>query len=84
MIEDRKYMIIGAEEVSLVNFNEVCETSAETLRYSVDKTKTFIKWDNEQPVFLDLIQSKEGPYTQEEILAILSTEEWTNPSEMTI
>lgn len=38
-------MIIPTTEVSKVDFNQVHETSADTLRKSVDGTKTFIKWD---------------------------------------
>ena len=43
--ENREYLIFNASDVGTVNFNEVLETSAETLRYSTDTTRTFIKWD---------------------------------------
>lgn len=45
MYESRQYLIIPTSEVSKVDFSLVCETSSETLRKSVDGTKTFVKWD---------------------------------------
>jgi hypothetical protein len=42
---NRRWLIIPATLVESVNFNEVHETSPETLRYSVDGTKTFIKYE---------------------------------------
>ena len=81
MYDNRNYLIIPTEEVSKVDFSVVCETSAETLRKSVDETKTFIKWDGEAPAFVADIVGAEGPYTYAEILEILSTPEWTAPIE---
>lgn len=75
----RTYLIIQASDVSSVDFAAVCETSAETLRYSVDSTKTFIKWDGEQPAFVSGLTGTEGPYTNAEILTILATDAWTDP-----
>lgn len=68
------YCIIDASEVSSVDFDQVAETSADTLRYSVDGTKTFVKYEGEQPSFL----SGKTEYTHSEILAVLSGEEWTS------
>ena len=45
MYDNRNYLIIPITEVSKVDFSHVCETSTETLRKSVDETKTFVKWD---------------------------------------
>jgi hypothetical protein len=47
----------------------------------VDETKTFVKWDGEQPEFVSELTTLEGPYTYTEILEILSTPEWTAPME---
>ena len=78
--ENRKFMIFNVSELELIDFTEVCETSIETVRKSVDQTKTFVKWDSvEIPSSVELLTTKEGPYTYEEILNILSTPEWTDP-----
>jgi hypothetical protein len=75
-------MIFNVSELSNINFNEVLETSEETVRKSVDETKTFVKWDEQEiPPSVQTLQTKEGPYNYDEILNILSTEEWTDDSE---
>ena len=81
--QSRQFMIFNVSELDQIDFTQVLETSQDTVRKSVDETKTFVKWDSETipDCVLDLI-TKEGPYTYEEILAILSTEEWTNPNPM--
>ena len=75
----RNYLILPFSEISTINFEEVMETSSDTLRYSVDSSKTFIKWVGATPSFYDSVLAPEGPYTHTEILTILKTSEWTNP-----
>jgi hypothetical protein len=70
----RTHVIIDASEVSSVDFDQVLETSADTLRYSLDGTKTFVKYEGTQPFFL----LGKTEYTHEEILSILSGPEWTS------
>ena len=70
----RTYVIIDASEVSSVDFDQVAETSADTLRYSLDGSKTFVKYEGTQPSFL----SGKTEYTHSEILNILSGPEWTS------
>ena len=78
MYEDRQFMIFNVSELSLIDFTQVLETSIDTVRKSVDETKTFVKWDGDVvPSSVDSLTTKEGPYTYEEILTILSTPEWT-------
>jgi len=48
----------------------------------VDGTKTFVKWDGETPPpSVEALTTIEGYYSYEEILEILSGEEWTSPME---
>jgi hypothetical protein len=70
-------MIFSTTELNQIDFTQVCETSIDTVRKSVDETKTFVKWDDDIPECILNLNTKEGPYTYEEILDILSTEEWT-------
>ena len=81
MYETRNFAIFATSEVDKVDFSLVLETSAETLRKSVDGTKSFVKWDGEQPEFVSELTTLEGPYTYTEILDILSAPEWTTPME---
>ena len=85
MFESRSYLIIPTSEVSKVDFSKVFETSADTLRKSVDGTKTFIKWGDapytNEPSFVASISGKEGPYNYSQIITILSGTDWTSSEE---
>jgi len=67
------YCIIDSSEVGNVDFAQVLQTSADTIRYSLDGTKTFVKYEGDQPSFL----SGKTEHNHEEILNILSGPEWT-------
>jgi len=43
--ENRRYLIIPTTITGSINFSQVGETSVETLRLSVDGTKTFVKYE---------------------------------------
>lgn len=76
---NRNYLIFNVSELNKIDFEKIHETSIETLRYSADNSKTFIKWDNDlEPDFVYNLLTKEGPYSYEEILEILSTDFWIN------
>ena len=78
---ERTFVIFNVSEIGSVDFSEVLETSADTLRLSVDGTKTFVKWDGVSvPVCVESLTTKSQYYSYEEMLAILSTEEWVNSS----
>lgn len=80
MYSSRNFVIFNVTELDKIDFTKVLETSAETVRKSVDGTKTFVKWDGEVvPECVDGLTTKEGPFTYEEILQILSQNEWTPP-----
>ena len=64
-------------ESGKVDFSQVMETRRETLRYSVDGTKTFVKFEGDTPDFLD----GKTQYNHSEIKAILATPAWSTPHE---
>jgi hypothetical protein len=76
---DRNYIIFPVDQLNLIDFNTVHETSADTVRKSVDGTKTFVKWDGTQPSCISDLSNTAGPYTYTEILDVLSTTEWIAP-----
>jgi hypothetical protein len=76
---NREFMIFNISELVLIDFTQVLETSIDTVRKSIDGTKTFVKWDgNIIPSSVESLTTKEGPYTYEEILVILNGSEWTS------
>jgi hypothetical protein len=78
--ENREFMIFNVTELGTIDFTQVLETSTETVRKSVDGTKTFVKWDGSMPQCVIDLTTSEGPYTYDEILQILSNPEWTDPN----
>ena len=70
----RTYVILDSSEVGNVDFDQVIQASTDTLRYSLDGTKTIVKYEGTQPFFL----LGKTEYTHEEILTILSGPEWTS------
>lgn len=76
--DNRKFMIFNISEINNINFNEVLETSIDTVRISLDGSKTFVKWDSDSiPNSINELKTKDGPYNYSEILNILSTDEWS-------
>ena len=84
MYENRNYVIFSVSELDKINFDEVLETSADTVRRSVDGTKTFVKWEDGgsiPPSVLTLTTAE--PYlTHDEIIELMATSEWTDQSAM--
>jgi len=63
--------------ISKVDFSEVHQTSEATLRLSIDRKKTVLKFTGNTPAFLVGLQQ----YNHSEILAIMNTLKWTNNEE---
>lgn len=64
----KKYVIIDSSDTSSLDFSQIEETSTETLRYNIDRTKTFVKFKESTPSFL----TGKTQYTNQEILTILN------------
>lgn len=58
----KQYVVIHKDKVSSINFNEVLESNSNTLRYSLDGSKTFIKFIDKIPTVVE----DERVYTQDE------------------
>jgi hypothetical protein len=76
---NKSYIVLATSELNQVNFDEVYETSASTVKLSVNGLKTFVKYSNDMPTSISSLTTKEGPYTHEQILTILETPEWKSP-----
>ena len=84
MFENRNYLIFNMSEVDSIDFTNVLETSTETLRLSVDETKSFVKWEGNTPSFVSDLTNTEGPYSHSQILDVLTGEDWTPTGDMDI
>ena len=76
-MSDRQYVIITADEVSTVNFDDVLETSADTLRYNVAGDQTFVKYEGAKPRCL----YGKDTLSHSAMLTVLADEAWTQPME---
>ena len=105
--ENRRWLVIPTSIVGDIDFNQVHESNADSLRKSVDETLTFVKYEvnvveeTYTETFEDIETGEEvsntieagtygrpsiynedyTEYTHSDILALLATEEWTNPIE---
>jgi hypothetical protein len=73
------YVTLDLSEAPSLDFNQIEQTSIDTLRISVDGTKTIVKWITSTgvPSSVAALTTK-GPYmTHDEALALMSTEVWT-------
>jgi hypothetical protein len=75
--ETREYVIFNVSELNQIDFSQVLETSAETVRRSLDGTKTFVKWDGDVPSCVEALTTKGEYLTHSEILEVMNTEEWS-------
>lgn len=79
---NRKYVIFDVSELNNIDFSQVLETSAETVRRSLDGTKTFVKWENEIPECVESLLTKSSYLTHDEILDELQTSFWSNQTDI--
>ena len=77
---NRRFVIFNVSELSTIDFSQVYETSADTVRKSVDELKTFVKFDLPTPSSITALTTKSQEYDYDEILVILATPEWTDPN----
>ena len=71
------YVIIDTTEItdeeSTIDFSRLLNRSAGMLRYSVDGNKALVKYDGDQPSFLN----GKITYTHTEVLAEMAKSAWT-------
>ena len=78
--ENRHYVIFDLSEVDAIDFSEVMETSADTLRKNLANTQSFVKYEGDMPASIAALTTKSQEYSHEEILALLAGTDWTDPN----
>lgn len=78
------YVVIPTSELYKIDFNQLYSTYTNVVAVgktptTLDGTKTFVKYAGTEPSCLADVNGKEGPYTNEEMVAILQTPEWKEP-----
>ena len=83
MHNNKTYAVINLTDISLIDFSQVAQSSASTIRKSLDDTQFVIKWENGYtPTFItDSSVIPVGTYDHHAILELMATAEWSEPIE---
>lgn len=73
------YAIIQTSDLSNIDFNQIGETNADTLRYNLAGTEFVIKWNTEPTFISDGTVVPVSILTHTEALALMATAEWSQP-----
>tara|TARA_R110000824_G_scaffold91073_1_gene221951 strand:- start:181 stop:441 length:261 start_codon:yes stop_codon:yes gene_type:complete len=77
----RTYAVINLTDVGLIDFSQVGESSASTIRKSLDNTQFVIKWEEGYiPTFIsDSSVIPVAEYDHHSILILMQSAEWSEP-----
>ena len=65
---DNRYIIFDVTELSTIDFDQVLETSIDTIICNVAETQTIVKYVfGDMPSSVQALTTKSGPYTHTEI-----------------
>ena len=75
----KTYAVIESVDLELIDFSQINETSASTVRKSLDDTQFVIKWAyGYMPTFIsDASVIPVGTYDHHAILELMATPEWS-------
>jgi len=73
------YTIINVLDLSKIDFSEVGETSADTIRKSLDESEFIIKYNIEPSFIKNGLVVPLQSLTHLEALALMATSDWSTP-----
>jgi hypothetical protein len=75
----KTYAIVNLSDIGLIDFGQVAQSSASTVRKSLDNTQFVIKWqEGYEPTFIaDGTVIPVGIYTHSECLELMATDKWS-------
>jgi hypothetical protein len=81
MHNTRTYAVIQLTDLELIDFSQIGESAASTIRKSLDETQFVIKWEEGYiPTFItDASVIPVGTYDHHAILELMATPEWSEP-----
>ena len=84
MHNNKTYAIINLTDISLIDFSQIAQSSASTIRKSLDDTQFVIKWeDGYTPTFItNASVIPVGTYDHHAILELMATDKWSEPIEV--
>ena len=83
MHNTKTYVVVNITDLNLVDFVQVSESSASTIRKSIDETQFTLKWvDAHTPTFIiDGTITPVGTYDHHAMLELMATPAWTSEEE---
>lgn len=78
---DKKHIIISSSEAGSVDYSQVLEDSEGAARKSLSGDLTLIRYFGLAPESVVSLKTKTEEYDSDQILSILSDEDWTSPEE---
>ena len=81
MHNTKTYATVNLSDIGLIDFSQVGQTSASTVRKSLDNTQFVIKWEvGYVPTFItDSTVIPLGTYDHHAIIELMATSEWSEP-----
>lgn len=79
---NRHYIIFKASEINTIDFSQVVEDSASTVRRNLAGTHALVKYDGEVPSSIVSLTTKSQEYEYSEIMDLLSGDEWETYDEI--
>lgn len=84
MSQEKKYIIFSTSELNAFDFASLIDsqwypyTEESLLRKDGTGEKTFVGWNSDEPdpPYVELLQTKEGPYTKEQLIPIINSGNW--------
>ena len=76
MSNTRTYIIFNVSELNDIDFDQVCETSINTVAKNADQSKAYVKYEGDMPSSIQSLTTKEGPYTRTELQNLLTGSDW--------
>jgi len=71
------YAIIQTSDLANIDFNQIGETSSDTLRYNIAGTEFVIKWNTTPSFIADGSVDPVSTLTHAEALAVMATAAWS-------
>jgi hypothetical protein len=83
-MNNKTYAVINLTDISLIDFSQIAQSSASTVRKSLDNTQFVIKWqEGYEPTFIaDSTVIPVGIYDHHAILELMASDKWSEPIEI--
>ena len=78
---NRRWEVFNTSETGSIDFSQVLQSSADTLRLNLSGSQTFVKYEGSQPSSVAGLSTKSNEYTHSEMLGILTGSAWMSSEE---